>query len=328
MKKRILILLILIFTAVNSYSATVIKMGSIAPAGSLWDMKLKELALEWKKITNGEVELKLYMGGTVGDEDNMIRTMKMGGLNAGAMTAQGLKGISPDSFALCLPCIVSDDDEFEYVFEKMKPTFEKALEKQGFVTLGWAMTGWVNFFSKTPVVSPDDLKKTKIAIDTDGRISKIWTDLGFHAIPLAFNDLVAGLFSGMADSTYLTPLAASSMGLTKMAPNMCDFRIAPVYCAVVMERRGWNRIPPKYRESLKAKTSEITSQLYDIIKVDEARAIEVMKKDSLVINEVPAEAREQWLAIGRNGSEYFSKELISPEVYEEMMRYVDEYRKK
>jgi len=328
MKKRILILFIMIFAAVNAYSATVIKMGSIAPAGSLWDMKLKELALEWKKITNGEVELKLYMGGAVGDEENMIRTMKMGGLNAGAMTAQGIKGIASDSFALCLPCIVKDDDEFNYVFEKMKPTFESALEKQGFITLGWAMTGWVNFFSKSPVASPDDLKKQKIAIDTDGRISKIWTDLGFHAIPLAFNDLVAGLFSGMADSTYLTPLAASSMGLTKMAPYMCDFKIAPVYCAIVIEKKGWNRIPQKYRESLKAATSRIADQLYDIIKVDEAKAIEVMKKDRLVICQVPEADRDKWLAIGRDGSKYFSKELISPEVYSEMIRYVDEYRKK
>ena len=63
-------------------------------------------------------------------------------------------------------------------------------------------------------------------------------------------------------------------------------------------------------------------------KVDEAKAIEVMKKDRLVICQVSEADRDKWLAIGRDGSEYFSKELISPEVYSEMIRYVDEYRKK
>ena len=100
-------------------------------------------------------------------------SMKVGGLNACAITAQGMKNIASDTFAMCLPYIVKDDDEFEYVFDKVKGDFEQALDKQGFVTLGWAMTGWVNFFSRDPVVSPEDLKKEKIAIDTDSRLSKL-----------------------------------------------------------------------------------------------------------------------------------------------------------
>ncbi len=204
--KKIFVFLFMICTLISSYAGTVIKLGTIAPAGSLWDIKLKEMASEWNRITNGEVQLKLYMGGTVGDEDNMIRAMKVGGLNACAITAQGMKDIASDTFALCLPYIVKDDDEFEYVFERIKGDFEQCLDKQGFVTLGWAMTGWVNFFSKDPVVSPEDLKKEKIAIDTDGRLSKIWTELGFRAIPLSFNDIVASLYSGMVDTTYVLSL--------------------------------------------------------------------------------------------------------------------------
>ncbi|MCQ2604210.1 MAG: TRAP transporter substrate-binding protein DctP [Spirochaetia bacterium] len=328
MKKIVCVIFLLFFCFGCAFAGTVIKLGSVAPVGSLWDIKCKEIASEWKRISNGEVELKLYMGGTVGDEDNMIRAMKMGGLNAGAMTAQGIKGISADSFALCLPFVVKDDDEFSYVFDKMKGTFEKKMEEQGFITLGWAMTGWVKFFSRDPIVSPDDLKKQKIAIDTDGRVSKIWTDLGFHAIPLAFNDILAGLYSGMADVTYVTPLAASSMGLTAMAPNMCDISIAPVYCAFVIEKRAWNRVPEKYRNELKKRTSEIAAGLYDIIKVDESRAVEIMKKDALIINDVPADVQAEWMQIGTAGSDVFSRELISKEVYDEMISYVNEYRKK
>lgn len=328
MKNKLFIFLFMFCAAGALFSNSVIKMGCMAPAGSLWDLKLKELASEWKNITKGEVELKLYTGGAVGSEDNMIRAMKMGGLNAAAMTAQGLKGIASDSFALCLPFVVKNDEEFEYVFQKMKPSFERVLYKGGFVTLGWAMTGWVNFFSKYPVISPDDLRKQKIAIDTDGRISSIWTDLGFRAIPLAFNDLIAGIYSGMADATYLTPLSASSIGMIKLIPNMCDMKISPVYCAVVIERRAWNRVPEQYREALKNKTSEIADQFYDIIKADEAAAIEVMKKDSLIINEVPPDVADEWLSLGKSGSRFFSKELISKEIYDEMAEYVNEYRKK
>lgn len=328
MKKKLFFFIFLFCTLISSYAGTVIKLGTIAPAGSLWDTKLREMASEWNKISHGEVQLKLYMGGTVGDEDNMIRAMKVGGLNASALTVQGLKEIASNVFALCLPCVTRDDDEFEYVFERMKGDFEQELEKQGFVTLGWAMTGWVNFFSKDPVVTPDDLKKEKIAIDTDGRLSKVWTELGFHAIPLSFNDIVASLYSGMIDTTYLTPLAASSMGILKVAPNMCEFKVSPVYCAVVVEKKAWNRVPAKYRDEIKAATSKICNEFYDIIKVDEAKAMEVMKKNGLKLNLVNGAAREDWEAISRTGSAAFSREIVSKEVYEKIIRLVDEYRQK
>ena len=326
--KKLFIFLFMLCTLVSSYAGTVIKLGTIAPAGSLWDTKLREMAAEWSRITNGEVQLKLYMGGTVGDEDNMIRAMKVGGLNACAITAQGMKDIASDTFALCLPYIVKDDEEFAYVFERVKGDFEQALEKQGFVTLGWAMTGWVHFFSRSPVISPEDLKKEKIAIDTDSRLSKIWTELGYRAIPLSFNDIIASLYSGMVDATYVTPLAASSMGLVKITPNMNNFRIAPVYCSVVVEKKAWNRVPAKYREQLKARTSEIAGEFYDLIKVDEAKAVEVMKKNGLSVHDVSADVAEKWLELSRAGSDAFSRELISRETYEKIVSIVDEYRKK
>lgn len=326
--KKIFVFLFMICTLISSYAGTVIKLGTIAPAGSLWDIKLREMASEWNRITNGEVQLKLYMGGTVGDEDNMIRAMKVGGLNACAITAQGMKDIASDTFALCLPYIVKDDDEFEYVFERIKGDFEQCLDKQGFVTLGWAMTGWVNFFSKDPVVSPEDLKKEKIAIDTDGRLSKIWTELGFRAIPLSFNDIVASLYSGMVDTTYVTPLAASAMGIVKSAPHMCDYQIAPVYCSVIVEKKAWNRVPAKYRDALKQRTTEIAGEFYSIIKVDEAKALEVMKRNGLQVHAVSEDIAKEWLDLSRKGSDAFSRELISKELYYKIIAIVDEYRKK
>ena len=326
--KKVFVFLLLFCSLISSYAGTVIKLGTVAPAGSLWDIKLREIASEWKRISNGEVQLKLYLGGTVGDEDNMIRAMKVGGLNACAITAQGLKEIASDTFAMCLPYIVKDDDEFEYVFDKVKGDFEQILEKQGFVTLGWAMTGWVNFFSRDPVVGPEDLKKEKIAIDTDSRISKIWTELGFRAIPLSFNDLVASLYSGMIDALYVTPLAASAMGVAKTAPNMCAYKIAPVYCAFIVEKKAWNRVPAKYREPLKERTAEIAGEFYGIMQADEAKALEVMKKNGLKVNEVSDSVAQEWLKLSIDGSEAFSRELISKDLYDKIIAIVNEYRKK
>ena len=54
--KKFFIILFLFCSIISSYAGTVIKLGTIAPAGSLWDIKLKEIAeaeLKDIKISNG-----------------------------------------------------------------------------------------------------------------------------------------------------------------------------------------------------------------------------------------------------------------------------------
>ena len=190
MKKIFIILFVFISTAAFTQE---IKIGTVAPAGSAWETTLKEIASEWTRISGGEISVKIYSGGTVGDEEDIIRKIKLGRLNAAALTSQGIKNISNDLFALSIPMLVKDDEEFEYVFEKIKPQFDKKLEENGFVPLGWAMTGWVKWFTKSKILYPDDLKQIKVAVDnTDDKIIQIWQNIGFKVIPLSLSHGING----------------------------------------------------------------------------------------------------------------------------------------
>ena len=47
--------------------AIVIKLGTLAPKGSTWETLLKEMGQEWAKISNNQVTLRIYAGGTLGN---------------------------------------------------------------------------------------------------------------------------------------------------------------------------------------------------------------------------------------------------------------------
>ena len=51
--------------------ALTIKLGSLAPANSPWDIVLQRLAADWARISDGTVELKIFPGGIAGDEDDI-----------------------------------------------------------------------------------------------------------------------------------------------------------------------------------------------------------------------------------------------------------------
>lgn len=41
----------------------------------------------------------------------------------------------------------------------LSPDIEKAVNAAGFELLGWFNVGWANFFTKTEIHTPDELKK-------------------------------------------------------------------------------------------------------------------------------------------------------------------------
>ena len=47
--------------------------------------------------------------------------------------------------------------------EKWHPLEERLLKK-GFKVLNWGEAGWVMFFGKPPILTPDDLKKAKFFV--------------------------------------------------------------------------------------------------------------------------------------------------------------------
>ena len=84
-------------------SALTIKVGSIAPSGSPWDKALKKIAAEWKTISGGTIEMKIYPGGIVGTETDMIRKMRIGQIQAAIFTDMGMSYISPEVFSMGPP---------------------------------------------------------------------------------------------------------------------------------------------------------------------------------------------------------------------------------
>ena len=65
-------------------------MASLAPEGTVYHGMLIEMGQQWKKATNGEVILRVYPGGIIGDERDMIRKIRLGQFHAAAVSTEGL----------------------------------------------------------------------------------------------------------------------------------------------------------------------------------------------------------------------------------------------
>jgi len=321
----------LIFTGVLSmplYSLTV-KVGSIAPGGSPWDTALKKIAAEWKTISGGTIDMKIYPGGIVGNEPDMIRKMRIGQLQAAIFTGVGMSYIAPEVFSLSLPFLIHNDGELDYVMKKTTPQFNRLIEKKGFSALVWSKAGWVSLFSTKPVVYPRDLKPLKISVsEGDAELLQSWRVMGYNAIPLSTNDLMTSLQNGMIEAFYAPPLVTASFQWFGIAKHMCNIKIAPMIGGFVVSKKTWDQVPPEMRPKLVRAAQKIVDNLYVETNALEKKAIDTMLKHGLKIHDVPADAARLWQKEGLKGYNVYVGKTFSRDLLQKIQGYLKEIRNK
>lgn len=309
-------------------AATVIKIGTIVPLRSPWMDELRKMDVEWRRITKDEVSLKIYAGGIAGSEEDMVRKMRMGILGGAVFTNLGITNIYPDAFVLNTPFFIDSDKEMDYVMGKMIPIFEKEIEKRGFKTILWSRAGWLNFFSKSPVIYPDDLKKHKLSFSTGApEMEQAWKKSGFQIVPNELKDIMMGLQSGMITAFYLPPLMAASGQYFGLASHMCSLRIAPMVGGFVISKKIWDEIPDKYKSEMIAVAQKMADNLFQKTEELEKEAMTEMIKNGLIVHQVPPDAVEKWRAAADKGMDELVGKAFSKEIYDMLQQCVAEYRK-
>ena len=321
------VLAILVSAVFFCVSAITLKLGSLAPQNSPWDDALRDMAAQWQKASDGSVQVKMYAGGIAGDERDMLRKVKIKQLDMVAMTGIGMADVFKGILSVQIPMMYDNDDEFWYVLEKMKPSLEKKVEENGYKVLIWTKIGWVNFFSRQPVVTPADLQKQKTFIYAgDPDAVKIWKTMGFQPVPLSTNDIMTSLQSGMIDAITVSPLTAAAFQWFGAAPNMCDMDWAPLVGGLVVSLETWHKIPADTRKKLEAISTKIGEKMQKDIDKADAEALQIMQTYGLKVSKVPQNVRAQWKTLAEKGVKSVMGTTVEPHSYEQVKKHLEEYR--
>ncbi len=306
----------------------VVRLGTLAPSGSSWELILRRMGVEWAQATGDELRLRIYAGGTVGDESEMIRKMRIGQLQAAAISNAGLAEIDPGAYALMLPMMFSSYDEWDYVRKRVNPLLETTLKEKGFVVLAWSDVGWVYFFTKSPMKSPADLRGMKLAgSHTESRTLDIFKWAGFNPVPISTIDMMTGLQTGLIDSLYLPIILAEGSQYYRQAPHMTELKWAPLQGAVVMHEKGWTGLTAEQKTDVLRITAKVGEDLIATNRDQEERSLQAMKSRGLDVVPVSGELVNEWTETVKKAYPRVRESLVPPAIFDEVVRLRDEYRK-
>jgi TRAP-type C4-dicarboxylate transport system substrate-binding protein len=305
-----------------------IRMAAMMPANSAWALVLKEMAADWSKVSGGKVTLRLYLGATRGDDQNVVGDMRTGALDAAVLTSAGVAEIDRSVYAVSIPMAYDSYEEVYAVLDKIRPKLEASLEKQGFIALNWMDAGWIHFFTKKPVAVPDDLRKLVLfQWQGDPKSMAIWQAAGFN--PRA--DPASELLSGLKKGTYQALSAPSQVALIMRyyedAAYMTDLNWAVLLGATVVRRESWNAIPKDIRPALLKSAQAAGDKLRADVRKNGDASVAAMKQGHLTVVPVDAKARDAWLKTAAAVYPKVRGGYVPAEAFDEALKYRDEYRK-
>lgn len=303
----------------------IIKLATLAPEGTEYYNLLLEMGQRWQEETNGEVILRIYPNGVVGRESDTIRKMRIGQIQASAMSSIGLADLTDQIQAFTIPMKFKDYDDVENVKEVMFDDISNGLSESGFKLLFLVDIGWVYWFSANEISVPEDLRNAKIYTTAGDYVTvELFKRFGFNAIPVSETDILTSLQTGMINSMQTVPILSLSSGWFALMPNMLDLKWAVFIGAVIIDERVWSKIRPEHQKVMMEVAQEIGKKYQENGRKTDTQAIEMMKEYGMKVKTPTDEELKIW--------EDFKEEIIPDvidtyvpkEVYDKVTSAIDE----
>lgn len=307
----------------------VVKVATIAPKGSIYHRVLQEMGEAYRNASGPQARFVIYPDSIQGTEANTVRRMRVGQLDASMLTVVGLTEIDPSVAALqYMPMMFRSWEELDYVRERLRPQLEAKLGAKGFAVLIWGEGGWVQFFTKEPIVNPEDFKRSRIFAWSGDLIQPaVMKSLGYHPVSIPIADILPGLETGMLDTVPVAPLWALVGQFDRVTHYMVRINWVPIVGATVMRQSTLDAMRPQAREALLAAARKATQELRAHRAVQDEESIRAMQARGLKVQTLTPELEQAWRGVAEHSWPYVRGTMVPAETFDQVRTILAEYRR-
>jgi TRAP-type transport system periplasmic protein len=260
---RALLLLLGLAGAVQAAPKVKLRMATIAPEGTAWARLLKALNHDVAEMTQGDVELKWYMGGITGDELTSYERLQRGQLDGIAGTTLCPRA-APSLRVTRVVGIFQNRDEAKHILARLRPTLDEEFAQNGLVNLVLGNFGSEIIFTREPVRSMADLRRVRLWVwDLDEMWLKIMPHLGLKAVPLPVTEAARAYDDQRIDGFIGIPAAALVFQWSTRAKYFIDLRAAFLPGCLVVAKRAFDAMPTAHQQALRAAMAKLAARFDD-----------------------------------------------------------------
>ncbi len=295
--KKLVLLLVISLLGFNSpvLIAKTIKIATISPEGTFWMKQMRVGAKEIKDRTQGRVKFKFYPGGVMGNDDNVLRKIRIGQLHGGAVTLSTLYQSTPDVTQYGLPYLFSSLDDAAEIRKTTDPLLRKEIEENGFVNFGFAQGGFTYLMSKKPIRSLDDLRERKSWIPEKSEIGlSVYRYIGATPISLPLSDVLTGLQTGLIDTIVTSPIGALALQWHTHIAYVTDQPINYLVAMMIIDRKVFEKLSETDQLIVREVMEEVYKKIDEQNRVDNIAARQALINQGVEFIKLSEKEKEEW----------------------------------
>ena len=317
MKKFKYLFLILSMAALLSPAAYVhavtIKIATLSPEGTFWMKQMRAGAKEIKQKTQGRVKFKFYPGGVMGNDESVLRKMRVGQLQGGAITIGNLSKSVPETTIYGLPFLFSDLEHASEVRKESDPMLMSLIEENGFVSFGFAQGGFTYLMSKNLIKGFDDVRNQKSWVPEKSDVGlAVYQYIGVAPISLPLSDVLTGLQTGMINNIITSPIGALALQWYTHVDYVVDLPLNYLTAMMVIDKKVFDKLSAEDQAVLREVMGRVYREIDKQNLTDNIEARKALIKQGVKFTVLTPEEKQEWIKAG----DYVIDEMVKKYNYD------------
>ena len=253
---RILVLFIAVLASSQVFAkeSYTLKFATLLPTGTAWSKLLDNWVKEVETKSQGRLKFKMYSGGVMGDEPDVLRKIRKNQLQGGLFTGYGIGRIYSPARVLEMPFLFKNAKELDYVRDQLMPEIEIGFKQSGFELLGWPEIGFIHFFSQHKIESIEDIKKSRIWLWQGDPLGEAFFEAAeISPVPLSIIDVYPQLSAkhGSIDTVYISNFGAIGLQWHTQLKYGTNIAVTNAIGGLVISNRFFDKLPKDLQQLLK-----------------------------------------------------------------------------
>ena len=312
-----------------SVSARTFKIATVAPDGTFWMQEMRAGSEQIRQQTQGRVTFKFYPGGVMGSDDSVLRKIRIGQLQGGAVTSGSMTEIAPDIAIYELPYLFDSLEQVDYVRSKMDSELMESLENKGFVSFGLAEGGFSYMMSDQPLQSVADVRNKKVWIPSNHDVGDaVFSSADISPVPLPISDVLTGLQTGLIDTITTSPIGAIALQWHTKIKYVVDEPLTYFSALLVIDKKAFNKINDEDRQIVRDIMNNVFKRINEQNRKDNVDARQALLNQGIKFIRLSPDSAKEWRKIGDAAIKKLeAQNQYSDKAYQDLMNYLDAAKK-